>query len=231
MALPRTPKIPGTVSSMVKYTVGCTSMAVRLDDVGPMCRRNWSCSHVYHTGCIRGVPSGSVTPRRMRRGAARKRSTVARVAASWPVTGTIFTDVGLQPGDGILRQHPKIQRVDPRHEALLLGLIECVRRVHHWHKDPGDKMQTRRSVRILNGQGDSGSAGFKPQGCPISTFLQLGQFVLPGVSWGPSCDYQGTLRCFFVHTEEHTVGMPLCVMHLQRHLLSRCCMCHAKLHH
>src|SRR5215510_13224872 len=230
-ALPRTPKIPGPVSSMVKYTVGCVSMAVRLDDVVPMCRRNWSCSHVYHTGWTRGVPSGSVTPRRMRRAAARKRSTAARVARSLPVTGTICMAVDLQPGACHLRQHSKTQRVDPRHEAFLLGLTECVRRVHHWDKDPSDKMQMRRSVCILNAQGDSGSTGFESQGFPIATFLQLGQLVLPGFSCCPACDHQGTLCCFFVNTDEHTVGMPLCVMNLQRHLLSRCCMCHVKLHH
>src|SRR5712691_492805 len=231
IALPRTPKIPGPVSSTVKYTVGCASMAVRLDDVGPMCRGNWSCSHVYHTGCTRGVPSGSVTPRRMRRGAARKWSMAARVAGSLPVTGTIFMDVDLQPGDCSLRQHPKTQRVDPRYEALRLGLTESVRCVRHWNKEPGDKMQTRRSVCILNGQGDSGPTGFKPQGFPIATFLQLGQLVLPGFSCCTACDHQSTLRCFFVNTDEHAVGMPLCVMNLQRHLLSRCCMCHAKLHY
>src|SRR5262245_40252564 len=48
-----------------------------------------------------------------------------------------------------LRQHFKTQCVDPRHEALLLGLTECVRCVYHWDKDPGDKMQMRRSVCIL----------------------------------------------------------------------------------
>src|SRR5215813_2410709 len=128
MALPRTPKIPGPVSSTVKYTMGCASMAVRLDDVVPMCRRNWSCSHVYHTGWTRGVPSGSVTPKRMRRGAARKRSTAARVAGSLPVIGTIFMDVSLQSEPCLLRQHLDAQRVDPRHEALLLGLTYGVRR-------------------------------------------------------------------------------------------------------
>src|SRR5262245_33152574 len=230
-ALPRTPKIPGPVSSTVKYTVGCVSMAVRLDDVVPICRRNWSCSHVYHSGWTRGVPSGSVTPRRMRRGVARKRSTAARVAGSLPVTGTMFTDVDLQPGDCHLRQYPKTQRVDPRHEALLLSLNESVRRVHHWDKEPDDKVQTRWSMRILNSHGDSGSTGFKPQGFPIVTFLQLGQLVLPGFSCCTACDHQSTLCCFFVNTDEHTVGMPLCVMNLQRHLLSRCCMCHVKLHH
>src|SRR4029453_2119731 len=115
-ALPRTPKIPGPVSSTVKYTMGCMSMAVRLDDVVPMCRRNLSCSHVYHSGWTRGVPSGSVTPRRMRRGETRKQSTVARVAGSLPVTGTIFMDVDLHPGNCLLRQYPKTQRVDPCHE-------------------------------------------------------------------------------------------------------------------
>src|SRR4030095_4970263 len=228
-ALPRTPKIPGPVSSTVKYTMGCMSMAVRLGDVVPMCRRNWSCSHVYHTGWTRGVPSGSVTPRRMRRGAARKRSTADRVAGSLPVTGTIFMNVDLQPGDCLLSQHSKTQCVDPRHEALLLGLTESVRCVHHWDKDPGDKMQTRRSEGVLNSQGDSGPTGFKPQGFPVVTFLQLGQLVLPGFSCCTARNHQGTLRCFFVNTDEHAIGMSLCIMYLQRHLLSRGCVCHAKL--
>src|SRR5712691_990940 len=133
--------------SPFKHNSLCISLSmIRLDDVVPMCRRYWSCSHVYHTGCTRGVPSGSVTPRRMRRGAARNWSIATRVAGSLPVTGTIFMDVDLQPGDCSLRQHPKTQRVDPRYEALRLGLTESVRCVRHWNKEPGDKMQTRRSV-------------------------------------------------------------------------------------
>ena len=116
-------------------------------------------------------------------------------------------DIDLWPGHCLLRQHPKTQRVDPRHEALLLSLSESVCRVHHWDKNPDDKMQTRRSMRILNGHGDSGPTGFKPQGFPIATFLQLGQLVLLGFSC-TACDPQSTLCCFFVNTDEHTIACP-----------------------